>query len=151
MHILPEITENTPIQMDLASLMVSGAATSYHPSYPPSNVLDQSLKKFWVSTGLFKHELLFTFKESSSFGKISLVLSRVAQLEIWIGRQDIPLDFELLKSFGKSLIFIIDSIEDSENLQSISVSEPLDQIKHVKIKIIKGYSNFVAIYRLSIS
>jgi hypothetical protein len=87
--------------MDLASVMVAGAATSYHPSYPPSNILEQSLKNFWVSTGLFKHELLFTFKEPSSFEKLCLVLSRVAGLEIYVGRGEIPQEFELLKSFGK--------------------------------------------------
>lgn len=82
--------------------MVAGAATSHHPSHPPSNILDQTLKTFWVSTGLFKHELLFTFKEPTCFEKINLVLSRVSGLEIHIGKGEIPLEFELLQSFGNS-------------------------------------------------
>ena len=92
--------------MDLASMMIPGAATSYHPSYPPCMILDQSLKTFWVSTGFPKHELLFTFKQSTAFGKIGLVLSKIAKLEIWIGKQELPLDFELLHAFGETSLFI---------------------------------------------
>jgi hypothetical protein len=46
---------------------------------------------------------------------------------------------------------MIESIEDSDNFQSISVVGRVDQIKHVKIKLVKGYSHFVAIYKMSIS
>jgi hypothetical protein len=46
---------------------------------------------------------------------------------------------------------MIESIEDSDNFQSVSVVERVDQVKHVKIKILKGYNHFVAVYKMSIS
>eukprot|EP00759_Apiculatamorpha_spiralis_P052945 PhF_6_TR6067/c0_g1_i1/m.8803/K19369/HSPB11; heat shock protein beta-11 len=121
-------------------------ATSTDTRFPATAVLDTNERTFWLSTGMFPQEMILSFTGGpTSISKVKLVGYGIHRMRIERCVDAIPSKFELV---------VEGDVEQKDNLQKetfqINKTTLGADIRYLKIVILSGYDDFVAIHNLSV-
>ncbi|TPX69575.1 hypothetical protein SpCBS45565_g02296 [Spizellomyces sp. 'palustris'] len=134
-----------PVQENLA-LASAGAkismATSWHPVHKAENTIDGNNKTFWVTTGLFPHELILTLTQVVAVRKIIITSMKVARWTVESSVAEKPQKFEM---------FTEQDVEDADQaIQTVTLlpSNPETSARHLRLIITKGHAPFTSVHKI---
>jgi heat shock protein beta-11 len=113
-------------------------STAFDIEHPPTNVNDNDETTFWMTTGLFPHEIVLQFRKPAQITRITTVTAKVKNMFVFAALDKDLTDWEEI---------------DTTNLPELPVKqEETHQLNYqrpsyaIKIVISRGWGPFVAIY-----
>eukprot|EP00128_Syssomonas_multiformis_P005727 Colp12_sorted_trinity150504_noHs@22020 len=115
-------------------------ATASDERFPAENMIDGNEKTFWVTTGLFPHEVIITFGSTIKLSKVKIWCSQVASIALHRCAAVQPTTFEPLSEKALEV--------KNERLQTETFEFGSVPTRHLKIEIKSGHSEFISINRV---
>jgi heat shock protein beta-11 len=124
-------------------------ATALDDRFPATNVVDADEKTFFLTTGMYPHELLFAFKDDAAvdLGKIELVSHGVKKIRVERCTERVATQFDSIVDCD-----VADSADALQREQfSINKETVGSGVKFVKIIILAGHGPFSAVHTVKFS
>ncbi|DAZ99226.1 TPA: hypothetical protein N0F65_008093 [Lagenidium giganteum] len=118
------------------------AATSFDPNFPPSNILDGEQSSKWMTTGSFPQEVIVQLATTASVSRVKTWTTNAKDVVVEVCSSSTPNKWD--KLYDAKLK------ENDGNMQAESENVTPGDATFIKLKILSGYSDFVAVHRLSV-
>ena len=118
-------------------------SSSYDEKNPPENIFDNSTKKFFSSTGMFRQEICIQFDNPKPVKSVGVVSYGIKKISIQTCENDSAVNFKTQAEQNE--------IPNSNGLQKIKlnlVKNP--NVKVLKIEVLEGYEDFFTIHNVDI-
>ena len=118
-------------------------ASSYDEKNPPENVLDNSKKTFFTSTGMFPQEIVIQFEPFKIVNNVTISSYGIKKIAIFSCENDSAVNFTKQAEKG--------DIPNSNGLQSTKLDlKKSPRVKVLKVEILEGYEDFFSIHSISV-
>ena len=121
-------------------------STAFDERYDPKNVLSSNPKQFWITTGLYPHEMTFTFNQAKTINEVKFMSTGIRRVVI----SGCPtLNGNSFKDIGETKDL---GGKDGHSLQkeSIRIAQPASFLM-VKFTIVDGWDDFASVHSVEFS
>ena len=118
-------------------------SSSYDEKNPPENILNDSKKSFFSSTGMYPQEICIQFDNPKKIGCIIVYCYGIKKVSIQSCENDSVVNFKIQAEQNE--------IPKGNGLQKIKlnlVKNPI--VKVLKIEVLEGYEDFFTIHNVEI-
>jgi heat shock protein beta-11 len=117
-------------------------STSFDIESPPTNVSDNDETTFWMTTGLFPHEIVLQFRKPAQIIRITTITGKVKNMLIYAA-----LDKDLTDWSEIDAIHLPEQPVKQQETHHLNYQRPSYAIKLV---VSQGWGPFVAIYLIRV-
>mmetsp|Transcript_92666 Transcript_92666/g.135444 ORF Transcript_92666/g.135444 Transcript_92666/m.135444 type:complete len:139 (+) Transcript_92666:45-461(+) len=111
--------------------------------HPPENIVDGSDRTFWVTTGLYPHQIILAFSGEIELDKIKTVTTNIRKLKFESCTQTSPTEFQE--------IYDVEVADRNGRVQAETNQIPgKPKARFLRVTIMNGWDDFASIRRISI-
>merc|ERR1711998_321686 len=135
---------------DVASTSNGGCvsfASSYDDQNPANNIVDGDPRTFWASTGLYPQEFVVELDRTYDIAVVNVAMANVKSFTIEKSDSDQPTNYQMVSGpvqLGN------DSSASRTEIVEKQITLSGTRARHVKFTILDGWSDFCAVYRVSL-